>query len=90
LEEAMIDRYAGKDNYGKPKSDYLAKIALFDEARLYDECRDKIWFSAYAANNPKSDFHWHCDACYDECVKRDKVDEIYSQAYEDVMKANGG
>ena len=29
-----------------------------------------MWLSAYAANNPRSDYHWQCDACYDEAIRR--------------------
>ena len=80
--------YAGKDNYGKPKSDYLAKIAAMTDEELFAECQSKIWLSAYAANNPRSDYHWHCDACYDESQRR-KDKEIYSRAHKAVVRAEG-
>jgi len=51
-----------------------------DDTQLFDECKDKIWLSAYANNNPRSDYHWHVDACYDECVRRKKID-LYSKAW---------
>ena len=73
-------RYEGNDNYGKPKSDYLAKIAEMEIPTLLEETESKIWLAAYAANNPRSDYHWHCDACYDECARRGKV-EIYDKAH---------
>jgi hypothetical protein len=74
------EKYAGNDNHGNPKSVYLERIADADDETLETETKNKIWFSAYAANNPRSDHHWHCDACYDECVKRGKP-EIYQRAY---------
>lgn len=67
------EKYTGNDNHGKPKADA-------DDETLETETKNKIWLSAYAANNPRSDYHWHCDACYDECVKRGKP-EIYQRAY---------
>lgn len=72
--------YTGKDNAGKPKSDYLARIAAMDAEPLAHETELKIWLSAFAANNPRSDYHWHCDACYDECQRRGRGD-IYSTAH---------
>ena len=74
-------KYEGKDNYGKPKSEYLEKLAGMDDDGLFAETKDKIWLSAYANNNPRSDYHWHADACYDECAKRGKP-EIYQRAYD--------
>ena len=74
-------KYEGADNYGKPKADYLARLSCMDDAALLDEAKSKIWLSAYANNNPRSDYHWHADACYDECQKRSKP-EIYQRAYD--------
>jgi hypothetical protein len=70
----------GKDNYGKPKSDYLTKITAMTDDELLQETELKIWLSAFAANNHRSDYHWHADACYDEWARRDKVDQ-YTVAY---------
>lgn len=81
-----MDRYAGTDNYGKLKTDYLARIAAMDDAALGKECESTIWLSAYAANNPRSDYHWHVDACYDECQRRAKA-SIYEGAYDAVSKS---
>lgn len=48
-------RYAGKDNYGRPKADYLAKIAAIDDKALFSECYSMIYQSARCANNPRAD-----------------------------------
>lgn len=80
-----MSEYVGKDNYGKPKVDYLNRIAAMDDDELYKETEMKIWLSAYANNNPRSDYHWHADACYDECEKRKKP-EIYKRAYDHNVK----
>jgi hypothetical protein len=84
----MRDKYTGNDNHGKPKADYLAKIAAMTDDQLFAQAKDAIWFSAFAANNPRSDYHWQCDAVYDECQRReDKT--IYDRAHKQVMRENG-
>jgi hypothetical protein len=80
--------YTGRDNAGKPKSDYVAKIAAMDDAALFKETEMKIWLSAFASNNPRSDYHWHIDAAYDEWVARGKVGE-YQRAYEKARRTCG-
>lgn len=84
-----MDKYKGLDNYGKPKNEYLDKIAKMTDKELHDETKDKIWLSAYAANNPRSDYHWHCDATYDEWNRRNNIDG-YRKAYDKVYKENFG
>lgn len=76
----VVEKYQGNDNYGKPKSEYIERIAALDDKKLEEECGSKIWLSAYANNNPRSDYHWHAQACYDECRRREKP-EIYERAY---------
>lgn len=73
------------DNYGRPRSDYTERLAAMDEAALFDECKQMIWLSAYAGNNPRSDYHWQCDATYAECARREKP-EIYSRAHKVVSR----
>jgi len=81
----LAEKYTGKDSRGRPKGEYVQRIAGMDDKELSKETREKIWLSAYANNNPCSDYHWHVDACYDEWEKRDKLDE-YSCAYEQVKR----
>lgn len=78
-----MDRFIGKDNYGKPKSEYLNNVSKMDNEALYEETTHKIWLSAYANNNPRSDYHWHVDAIYAEWDKRKLLDE-YQRAYDEV------
>jgi len=80
LKKDTFGKYKGMDNSGNPKTDYLTKLVQMSDIELYKECESKIWLSAFAANNHKSDYHWHCDACYVECVRRNK-ENIYSQAH---------
>ncbi len=70
----------GRDNSGKPRQIFADKIAVMDEDALFEKCKEMIWLSAYANNNPRSDYHWQCDACSDECERRGEPD-IYSKAY---------
>lgn len=77
----MQERYTGKDNYGRSKADYLTKIAAMDDEALYSECYSMIYQSALCNNNPRADWHWMVDACYDEARKRDDESSIYVKAY---------
>lgn len=81
VEGSILGKYNGVDNYKNPKTNYLKKIISMDDDQLLKECKDKIWLSAYAGNNPRSDYHWHCDACYDEFERRGKL-ELYKKAWE--------
>lgn len=76
-----MSKYEGYDNYGRPKSEYVEKVKNMDYEILLKETEDKIWLSAYAANNPRSDYHWHVDVCYDELLKRDGNDSGYRKAW---------
>lgn len=71
----------GKDNYGKPRQAYADKLAAADENEYLKIAELAIWLSAYANNNPRSDYHWQADACYDEAVRREKK-TLYSKAWE--------
>ena len=82
-----INKYSGKDNYGKPKSEFIEQLAKCTDEDLLEKCRHYIWLSAYANNNARSDFHWMCDACYDESKKRDEKASIYEKAYRLVEKS---
>lgn len=79
-------RYRGNDNYGKPKSEYLDRLKGMDDAALEEEAKKLIWLSAYAHNNPRSDYHWQADAIYDECERRGRGD-IYKRAYDANVRA---
>ena len=82
---SFFKRYEGKDNYGKLKREYLEKLVQMIDKELQEEAQKMIWLSAYANNNPRSDYHWQCDACYDEGERRGKP-EIYNRAYKAVEK----
>ncbi|MGG0308285.1 hypothetical protein ABEY43_07275 [Priestia megaterium] len=75
-----MNKYEGKDNYGKPKMDYVDKVSKMTNEELFEETKSKIWLSTYASNNPRSDYHWNIDVCYDQWVERGNVDN-YEKAY---------
>ncbi len=83
--------YQGNQNsfcgIAAPKSEYLDKIAEMDDEALYKETKSKIWLSAYASNNERSDYHWQADVCYDEWSFREKGIE-YQRAWEEVSQRN--
>ncbi len=63
------------------KSGWREKLAKLSDDGLYKHCEKYIWLSAYANNNPQSDYHFLADAGYDECKRREKI-EIYQRAYD--------
>ena len=75
----------GKDNYGKPRQEFADKLAAASDAEFVKIAEDKIWRSADATNNPRSDYHWQADACYDEAERRGKPN-LYSQAWDQVSR----
>ena len=77
--------YSGKDNYGKPRQDYFDKIKAMPDKELSEETEHTIWLSAYAANNPRSDYHWQVDACWDAWDLRGNL-EGYGKAWKRVSK----
>lgn len=87
-EYTMLNNYTGNDNYGRPKSVYLSKIAAMDDKDLGHECYSMIYQSVRCNNNPRADWHWMVDACYDEAKKRDDQASIYVKAYNRFYKDN--
>ena len=53
----------GNDNYSKPRQNYADRISAMTDEELLKETESTIWLSAYANNNPRSDYHWQADAC---------------------------
>jgi len=70
----------GKSNYGKPRQKFADKIAALDDEGFVKEAGQVIWLSAFADNNPRSDYHWQADACYEEAKRREKP-ELYKRAW---------
>lgn len=78
----------GKSNDGPMRQDYADKLATMTEAEFFEDCKKFIWLSAYANNNPRSDYHWMNDACTLESWRRDRED-IYNTAHNDVSRKLG-
>ncbi len=72
---------AGYNSFGRPRQAFADWIALANDAEFIRITEDRIWLSAYASNNPRSDYHWQAEACYDEAVRRGNID-LYYKAYE--------
>lgn len=70
----------GNDNYGKPRQDFADKLAAATDNQFLEIAEDRIWLSAYANNNPRSDYHWQADACFAEAERRSKP-ELYDKAW---------
>jgi hypothetical protein len=70
----------GKDNYGKPRQDFADCIATMDDTAFVEKAEQYIWLSAYASNNPRSDYHWMATATYNEAERRGKP-ELYNRAW---------
>jgi hypothetical protein len=83
---AIAERFSGLDNDRKPKLEYIVKIQEMNDEKLFEEMKHKIWLSAYAGNNPRSDYHWHVDALYGEGKRRYGNDDVYKRAWEYVAK----
>jgi hypothetical protein len=76
----------GKDNYGKPRQNFADRLAAASDEEYLKIAEEYIWLSAYASNNPRSDYHWMCDASYAEAKRRGRP-ELYDQAHKN---ASGG
>jgi hypothetical protein len=76
---------SGKSNYDVPAQQFADKIAAMDDEAFVRETGQYIWLSAYAGNNPTSDYHWMASACYYEAQRRGSPD-LYQQAYDDVAR----
>lgn len=74
----------GNNNYGKPRQAFADKIAALSDEGFSAEAEKRIWLSAYAHNNPRSDYHWQSDACLDEAGRRGKP-ELYKHALAEAM-----
>lgn len=70
----------GTDNHGKPRQEFADKLAAASGEEFVAIAEQRIWLSAYADNNPRSDYHWQADACYNEAEQRGKP-ELYAKAH---------
>ncbi len=66
---------------------FSEKLATFTHQELYEACKQYIWLSAYASNNPRSNYHRMCDACYSKCSQLG-LTELYDYAWHTQAKHN--
>lgn len=71
------------DNSADKQIAYVQRLAGMDAVALRKEAESMIWLSAFANNNPRSCYHWQCDAVYDECKRRGSG-VIYDEAHKSV------
>lgn len=79
---------SGKANNGTPRQDFADHIAQLPDDEFVEAAENKIWLSAYAGNNPRSDYHWQADACYDEAKRRGN-EALYERAYKRACASAG-
>ncbi len=86
----MIDavQIEGKDNYFKPRQEFADKIAGMNDAEFVKHAETIIWLSAFANNNPRSDYHWQASTCYTEAHRRNDP-SLYTKAYDRARKSAG-
>jgi hypothetical protein len=72
---------SGTSNHDVPAQQFADKIAVMGDEAFVSEAGQYIWLSAYAGNNPTSDYHWMASACYYEAQRRGDPD-LYQQAYD--------
>lgn len=83
-EQDFMSNYEGNDNYGRPKIDYVNNLSAMNDSDLEMETYNMIYHSARCANNPRADWHWMVDACYDQCKEREG--DIYKKAYDECYR----
>lgn len=72
---------SGRNNDGTPAQGFADKLAQADEEEFLREAAQVIWLSAFASNNPTSDWHWQAHACYYEAQRRGD-ENLYQRAYD--------
>lgn len=73
------------DEKAAKRGEFAASLQEMSDDALVGTTEHYVWLSGYAANNPRSDYHWMCDATYDEAVRRGKrwlYQRGWNQAYE--------
>ena len=75
----------GKSNDCHMRQEYADKLATMADDEFFKDCKQFIFLSAYATNNPRSDYHWMCDACILEGWRRNRED-LYDKAHKEVSR----
>jgi len=73
-------------NLDDRKAAWTAKLQAMPDAELARACAVYIHLAARVGKNPDAGYGWKADACYDEVVRRGRVD-IYTEAQQYVQTA---
>jgi hypothetical protein len=72
---------SGTSNYNRPAQEWADKMAALSDEEFTGEAAEAIYWSAWADNNPTSDYHYQASVCYYEAQRRENPD-LYQQAYD--------
>jgi hypothetical protein len=70
------------------QDEYTVKLSGMTDDELVKEAEQMVWLSAYAANNPRSAYHWKCDQTYDEAKRREKP-WLYQKGWNNAYESAG-
>jgi len=79
---------SGTSNYDRPAQEWADKVAALDDDQFVSEGAEAIYWSAWANNNPTSDYHYQATVFYYDAQRRGNPG-LYQQAFEQA-KANAG
>lgn len=81
-------RLAGTSNTSPSPQQWADEIAAPDDEGFVEKAAEAIYWSAWANNNPTSDYHWQASACYYEAMRRGDLD-LYQRAYDEARARAG-
>ena len=67
---------------------YEAKLLAMTDDELVKAAENEVWFSAFAANNPRAPAHWMVDMVSDEAQRREKP-WLYQQGWNKAYRLCG-
>jgi hypothetical protein len=79
---------SGRSNYGTPCQDWADRLAPMTDEEFTNEAAEAVYWSAWADNNPTSDYHWQASACYYEAQRRGDPG-LYQRAYDQAKRHAG-
>ncbi|MFA6047486.1 MAG: hypothetical protein WCV59_01350 [Parcubacteria group bacterium] len=73
-----------KETAEEKREFYQKRLEEMDDQALYNECLIVISNSNCFLSSPDSAFHWQSDLCGEECQRREKHEEIFKKAHNEV------
>ena len=81
---------SGTSNYDRPAQEWADELAPLTDEEFVEKAADAIYWSAWANNNPTSDYHYQASACYYEAARRHDGDTaLYQRAYDEARRRAG-